>query len=123
MSYAILASSRALIAGAVLALALLLGAALVLLALRRRRGSLSLALGHALAAVGGFALLLSALATAPTNKLQNLAALLWGLALLGGLVLLALRVARREFRTAPPLIAVALHALLGVLALLLLLAS
>ncbi|MFZ9585489.1 MAG: hypothetical protein ACO280_11125 [Pseudohongiellaceae bacterium] len=125
MSYAVLATSGALMTGAVLALglALLLGMALVVLALRRRRGSLSLALAHALSAVGGLGLLLSVPSTEPTNKLQNLAALLWGLALLGGLVLLALRLARREFRTAPPLFAVALHALLGVLALLLLLAS
>lgn len=107
----------------VLALAVLLGAALVMLALRRRRGSLPLALAHAVSAAGGLGLLLYALGTEPTHKLQNLAALLWGLALLGGLVLLALRLTRREFRTAPPLIAVALHAVLGILALLLLLAS
>jgi peptidoglycan/LPS O-acetylase OafA/YrhL len=101
-------------------LAVVLGLALVVLGLRKQRGSLPLALAHASFAVLGLSLLLWQTINSPTQKLYNLAALLFVLALLGGLVLLALRVSKREYRTRPPLFAVILHAVMGVFALLLL---
>ena len=54
------------------------------------------------------------------NMLYNNAALLFVLALFGGLVLLALRMTEREHRTPPPMFVVSLHAVMAMTALLLL---
>jgi len=56
----------------------------------------------------------------PVNFLYNSAALLFALALAGGLALLAVRLSAREHRTPPSMIGVSLHAAMGLLALLLL---
>ena len=101
-------------------LAAALGIALVVLGLHYRRGSLLLAATHAGCAVLGLVVLLWQIVHAATHKLYNLAALLLVLALLGGVVLLALRISKREYRTPPPLFVVILHAAMGVCALLLL---
>jgi hypothetical protein len=99
-----------------------MGVTLGLLVLRRQGSSLPLAIAPASLAVLGLVLLLRYIidTPAPTPKMYNLAALLFIMALLGGLVLLALRVGRREFRTPAPMFVVVLHAILGVVALLLL---
>lgn len=102
-------------------LAVVLGLTLTVLGLRYRRGSLPLAAAHVVAALAGLALLLQHIANSPTQRAQNLAAFLFVLALLGGLVLLGLRLSKLEYRTPPPMIVVVLHAVLAVFALLLLL--
>jgi len=101
-------------------LAVTLGLALVVLGMRYRRGSLPVAIAHVAAAIAGLVLLLMHIANSSTQRLHNLAALLFVLALLGGFVLLALRISKREYLTPPPMIAVALHAAVGLFALLLL---
>ncbi len=102
-------------------LAVALGLGLVVLGLRRQRGSLPLAAAHAVCALLGLGLLMWGIVNATvTHKLYNLAALLFVLALLGGVVLLALRISKREYRTPPPMIVVIMHATMGVFALLLL---
>lgn len=102
-------------------LAVVFGVAMVVLGLRYRRGSLPLAVAHVVAALAGLALLIKHIADSPTQRTQNLAAFLFVLALLGGLVLLGLRISKREYRTPPPMIVVFLHAAVGLFALLLLL--
>ena len=104
-------------------MAVALGLGLVVLGLRHQRGSLPFAAAHAGCAVLGLGVLFWQIAHAATLKLYNLAALLFVLTLLGGLVLLALRVSKREYRTPPPMIVVAMHACMGVFALLLLVAG
>ena len=101
-------------------LAVVLGLTLVVLGMRYRRGSLALAVAHVVAALVGLALLLRHIADSATQRLHNLSAFLFVLALLGGFVLLALRISKREYRTPPPMIVVFLHAAVGVFALLLL---
>ena len=102
-------------------LALALGMGMVVLGLRFQRGSLPLAAAHVSCAVLGLGVLMWQIVNATvTHKLYNLAALLFVLALLGGVVLLALRTSKREYRTPPPMIVVILHAIMGVFALLLL---
>ena len=103
--------------------AVLFGIALVVIGLRLRRGSLPLAVAHLLSALLGLSLLILHVTRAPSVRAFNLAALLLVLALLGGLVLLMLRAARREYRTPPPMFVVVMHAVLGIAALLLLLAG
>lgn len=106
---------------ALFGLAVALGLALVVLGLRQQRGSLPLAAAHAGCAVLGLGLLLWQIVNAITsNKLYNLAALLLVLTLLGGAVLLALRVGKPEYRSPPPMVVVFLHAVMGVFALMLL---
>jgi hypothetical protein len=101
-------------------LAVALGLYLVVLGVRHRRGSRGLAAVH-----GGFALLgLVVLGVqvfgGPVNFLYNSAALLFVLALSGGLLLLAVRLGTREHRSPPSMFGVSLHAAMGLLALLLL---
>jgi len=55
-----------------------------------------------------------------THKSYNLAMFLFVLALFGGLVLFALRMGQREYRTPPPMFIVGLHAIMAIIALLLL---
>jgi hypothetical protein len=102
-------------------LAVLLGLWLVVLGMRYRRGSLVLAAGHAGVALLGLGLLGNQVFTGPVHKLYNVAALLFVLALFGGLILLLLRISTREYRTPPPMFVVSLHAVMAMIALLLLL--
>jgi hypothetical protein len=73
-------------------LAALLGMWLVVLGVRYRRGSLALAAAHAGVALLALGLLGRQIFGGPVNMLYNNAALLFVLALFGGLVLLALRI-------------------------------
>jgi len=71
-------------------LAAALGLSIVVLGLRYKRGSLTLALGHAAVAVLALGLLMNQiLGDGPSHILYNTAALLFFLTLFGGLVLLA----------------------------------
>jgi hypothetical protein len=101
-------------------LAALLGLGLVVLGVRYRRGSPVLAAGHAGVALLGLILLGRHIFSSPVHMLYNDAALLFVLALFGGLVLLALRMGNREHRSPPPMIGVSLHAAMAITALLLL---
>jgi len=101
-------------------LASVLGLWLVVLGMRYRRGSLVLAAGHAGVALLGLGLLGNQVFAGPVHKLYNVAALLFVLALFGGLILLILRISTREYRTPPPMFVVSLHAVMAMIALLLL---
>ena len=101
-------------------LAVVLGLWLVVLGVRYRRGSLALAAGHAGVALLGLVLLGRHIFSSPVHMLYNDAALLFVLALSGGLVLLALRLSNREHRSPPPMIGVSFHAAMALSALLLL---
>jgi len=98
-------------------LAVALGLWLVVLAVRYRRSSLALAAAHAGVAVLGLGLLARQIFEGPMHILYNDAALLFVLALLGGLVLLALRINKREHRGPPPMFVVSLHAAMAMIAL------
>lgn len=97
-----------------------LGLWLVVLGVRYRRGSRALAAGHAAVALLGLVLLGTHIFSSPVHMLYNNAALLFILALFGGLVLLALRMGSREHRSPPPMLGVSLHAVVALSALLLL---
>ena len=101
-------------------LAVALGLFLVVLGVRYRRGSRALAAVHDGFALLGLGLLGVQVFGGPVNFLYNSAALLFVLALSGGLVLLAVRLGTREHRSPPPMFGVSLHAAMGLLALLLL---
>lgn len=101
-------------------LATLLGLWLVVLGVRYRRGSRALAAGHAGVALLGLILLGKHIFSSPVHMLYNDAALLFILALSGGLVLLVLRIGNREHRSPPPMIGVSFHAAMAITALLLL---
>lgn len=101
-------------------LAAMLGLWLVVLGVRYRRGSRALAAGHAGVALLGLIVLGRHIFSSPVHVLYNDAALLFILALLGGLVLLALRMGNHEHRSPPPMIGVSLHAAMALSALLLL---
>ena len=101
-------------------LAVVLGLWLVVLGVRYRRGSLVLAAGHVGVALLGLGLLGNQVFAGPVHKLYNVAALLFVLALFGGLILLLLRISTREYRTPPPMFVVSLHAVMAMIALLLL---
>lgn len=101
-------------------IAVVLGLWIVVLGLRFRRGSLFLAVAHVGFAVLGLGLLARYVFNDSVFKLYNVSALLFFLTLLGGLVLMALRINQREYRTPPSMFMVTLHAIMGLLALLLL---
>ena len=101
-------------------LAAVLGLWLVVLGMRYRRGSLVLAAGHAGVALLGLGLLGNQIFAGPVHKLYNVATLLFVLTLFGGLILLVLRISTREYRTPPPMFVVSLHAVMAMIALLLL---
>ena len=101
-------------------LAALLGLGLVVLGVCYRRGSPALAAGHAGVALLGLILLGRHIFDSPVQMLYNDAALLFVLALSGGLVLLALRIGNHEHRAPPPMMGVSLHAAMALSALLLL---
>jgi len=97
-----------------------LGLWLVVLGVRYRRGSRVLAAGHAGVALLGLILLGRYIFSSPVHMLYNNAALLFILALAGGLVMLALRMGNHEHRSPPPMFGVGLHAAMALTALLLL---
>jgi len=97
-----------------------LGLWLVVLGVRYRRGSRALAAGHAGVALLGLILLGRHIFSSPVHMLYNDAALLFVLALFGGLVLLALRMGNHAHRSPPPMVGVSLHAAMAIAALLLL---
>jgi len=102
---------------ALFSLAACLGLGMVFLAVRYRRGSLALGLGHAGIAGLAFVLLLVEIFQTQTRPmLINDAAILFAMTLAGGLVLLALR----EGRKPPPMVVVGIHAAMALFALLLL---
>jgi len=101
-------------------LAVALGLFLVVMGMRYRRSSLVLAMGHASVALLGIGLLGQQVLDDSTHKSYNLAMFLFVLALFGGLVLLVVRISQREHRTPPPMFIVSLHAIMAILALLLL---
>ena len=101
-------------------LAVGLGLWLVVLGVRHRRGSRTLAAVHAGAALVGLILLGWHIYNSPVHMLYNNAALLFVLALFGGLVLLAVRMGDHEHHSPPPMIGVSLHAAMALSALLLL---
>jgi len=98
-------------------LAALLGVYIIFIGLRYQRGSLAIGLGHAGLGILGLVLLVVAIFRTPAHHLlYNNAALLFVLTLAGGLVLLALR----EGRKPPPMVVVAIHAVIAIFALYLL---
>ena len=101
-------------------LAVLLGLLLVVVGLRYQRGSLLLAVGHVSFAMLGLGVLGWQVYDDSVYKLYNISTLLFCFALSGGLILLGLRLKNREYRTPPPMFLVALHAIMAMLALLLL---
>ena len=101
-------------------LAVALGLWLVVLGVHYRRGSRALAAAHAGVALLGLSLLGKQIFGGAVDMLYNDAALLFILALAGGLVLLILRVNNREHRSPPPMMGVSLHAAMALSALLLL---
>lgn len=101
-------------------LAVVLGLSLVVLGVRYRRGSRTLAAVHGGVALLGLILLGNHIFSSPVHIPYNSAALLFVLALFGGLVLLALRIGEHEQRSPPPMMGVILHAAMALLALLLL---
>lgn len=104
-------------------LAAVLGVSLIVLGVRYRRSSMTLGAGHAATAVLGLVVLGWALFHSPVHMLYNDAALLLVFALLGGLLLLALRVQERGQRKPPPMVVVSLHAVMAVVGILVLLAG
>ncbi len=101
-------------------LAVALGLFLVVLGVRYRRGSRALAAVHAGLALLGLSLLGMQIFRGPVHVLYNSAALLFVLALSGGLVLLAVRLGNHEPHSPPSMIGVSLHASIALLGLLLL---
>lgn len=101
-------------------LAVALGLYLVVLGVRYRRGSRGLAAVHAGVALLGMSLLGMQVFSGPVHFLYNSAALLFVLALSGGLVLLAVRSGDHDRQSPPSMIGVSLHAAMGLVALLLL---
>ncbi len=102
-------------------LAVSLGLYLVVLGVRRRRGSRVLAAVHGVVALLGLILFGVQVFKGPVNFLYNNAALLFVLALFGGLALLAARMSNQEHHSPPSMLGVGLHASMGLFALLLLL--
>ncbi len=89
-----------------LTLAAILGFSLVVLGVRYHRSSLKLGLSHAVVALTGVLFLAIQIYIGPTDKYNNIAALLFFLAITGGLMLFALR----EPDRAPPMMLVLIHA-------------
>jgi len=89
--------------------AVVIGLFMVVLGLRYRRSSLPLALSHAALALIALGLLFNQIFTQAINKFNNAAALLMVLALIGGLMLFALR----EKNKPPAMILVTIHAAMG----------
>jgi hypothetical protein len=101
-------------------LAVSLGLFLVVLGVRHRRGSRRAAAVHAGFALLGLVLLGTQVFSGPVNFLYNSAALLFVLALVGGLLLLVLRLGEPDTQSPPSMIGVGVHAAMGLMALALL---
>jgi hypothetical protein len=101
-------------------LAVSLGAYLLILGVRHRRGSRTLAAVHAGIAIGGLGVLGMRVFRGPTRILYNDAVMIFVLALAGGLVLLAVRLGDTDRRAPPSTIGVGLHAAMALLGLALL---
>lgn len=98
-------------------LAMLVGLLIIFMGVVYQRGSLALGLGHAIIAITALVLLVVAIFQESVHHmLYNNSALLFVLALAGGLVLLALR----EGRKPPPMVVVGIHAAMAIFALYLL---
>ena len=109
-----------LVAVVLFGLAVALGLYLVILGVRRRRGSRALAAVHAGVALLGLGVLGKVIFDGPKHLLYNDAALLFVVALCGGLVLLAVRIGESDRRSPPSMIGVSLHAAMALIAVLLL---
>jgi peptidoglycan/LPS O-acetylase OafA/YrhL len=94
----------------------LLGLFLVVLGLRYRRKSLTTGLIHAGIGLIAFGFLISQIIDHPINKYNNVTALLMVLVLIGGGMLFALREANKP----PPMMLVAIHAMMALAGLLVL---
>ena len=94
----------------------LLGLFLVVLGMRYHRSSLKMGLIHACTGLLALGLLITQIISGPINKYNNVTALLMILALIGGLMLFALR----EHNKPPPMVLVGIHALMALVALLVL---
>ena len=101
-------------------LAVALGLFLVVLGVRHRRGSRVLAAVHAGVALLGLGALGIQVFRGPIHFLYNSAALLFVLALSGGLVLFFVRMGEPDPNSPPSMIGVSLHAAMALVALLLL---
>ena len=97
--------------------AVAIGLYLVFLGLHKRRRSPGLGLTHASLALAGILVLLTLIFTGPTDKLNNLAALLLLFAVVGGGIVFALHEENRP----PSMAAVIIHAIMGLAGLSLLL--
>jgi len=93
--------------------AVLVGFFLVIRGLRYRKSSLKLGLVHASLAISGIALLLTQIINGPTDKQNNIAALLLLLALVGGVMVFALREANKP----PAMAVVTIHAIMALVGL------
>lgn len=102
----------AVLIAAVIVLAMLLGAYLVYLGVRHKRGSARLGLTHAALAITTTGLLLLEIYSGESDKMNNFAALFLFMALVGGGMVFALR----EPGKPPSMIAVSAHAIMGVIA-------
>ena len=97
-------------------LAASLGLFLVVLGVRYRRSSLKIGLIHASIGLLAFGLLIAQIFSGATSKYNNFAALLMVFALVGGLMLFALR----EHDKPPPMALVGIHAFMALVGLLVL---
>ena len=96
--------------------AVVIGIYLVYLGVQQRKRSPGLGLTHAGLALSGFIVLLIEIYTGPTDKLNNVAALLLFFAILGGGMVFALNEENRP----PAMAAVTIHAIMGLVGILLL---
>ncbi len=110
--------SLPLTATALLLIAAGTGLYMVISALRKHRPLPKTGLAHAALALTGTVVLFAHIFTGPTDKLSNVAGLFLLLALTGGALVFALREQDRP----PPMMGVAAHAIMGLTAILLLLA-
>jgi len=97
-------------------LAAVMGGVLAVMGMRHYRSYLKPGLGHASVALLAFILLCIQIFRGPTNMLYNSAALLFALALSGGVVLLALH----EDNKPQPMVVVGIHAVMALMGLALL---
>lgn len=89
--------------------AIAIGLYLVILGLRKRERSPGLGLTHASAASAGLIVLLAMIFTGPTDKVNNVAALFLVFAIIGGGMVFALH----EDKKPPSMVAVTVHAVMG----------
>lgn len=100
-----------LISTLLLCTAVAIGLYLVYLGVRKHRRSHKLGLTHASLALVGVLVLFTQIYTGPTDKLNNVAALFLFFAIIGGGMVFALREENRP----PSMLAVAIHAVMGLI--------